>query len=607
MDASALELAALEDGAARKRHARPGDAPLPPLRARRGSGSGSGGSPVVHASTSPVKKPPVTSPIGLVSKERAMSSGAETAAASSVASDECNASDDDDEDDNGLELLPRREQLRRWTRRLRQTFGTSFLLLVSAVYAVQGFSSFCALAVNYFFKDDLGLQPAQAQTLLTVMMVPWGIKPLYGIVSDSLPLFGYHRKSYMVICSALGTVATLSLAVPSGITTPLPAVLTLAANSLSTAVIDVVIDAKVVEMARLDPKYGANDLQSVSWVAMSVGGVFGSILSGPATDYLGVRGVFFFAAAGPLVILGLALNMREQKSPMANGTRRQFLASARRQFRQLKMAVATPVIWKCALWVFLSGAISPGYSQVTFFFATDVLHFSPEFLGTVAACGYVFLMVGTLIYNGFFKDVSFRRIFFIAQLSLAVVSLLDIVLVTRANLSLGIPDKAFVLGDAVIADVISRLKSMPVLVLCAKLCPRGVEGTLFALLMSISNFSRSVSEFWGAAVCAWLGIAKDHYDQLWLAIVLRSALKVVPIFFLFLIPSTDPQEVVDQLNFEHTDDEHAADGDLSDDGDDAGESSGQRQRALSGTIREDHTVGGSPIDSPVRGKTLGVV
>ncbi|KAI9998649.1 hypothetical protein PInf_003231 [Phytophthora infestans] len=435
-----------------------------------------------------------------------------------------------DASDEGVDGLTRLQQLRNWLRRLRQTFGTSFLLLVSTVYAVQGFTSFSALAVNYFFKDNLQLQPAESQSLLTFMMVPWGIKPLYGIISDSLPLFGYHRKSYMMLCSTVGAIATLTLAVPDLITTPVGAVLVLMLNSLSTAVIDVVIDARVVEMSRLDPKYGANDLQSVSWISMAVGGVLGSFLSGPATHNLGVRGVFCFAAIGPLTILIFSTLMHEAKTTVS---KRHWKTSAKRQLRQLKGAIGTPVIWMCALWVFLSGAISPGYSQVFFYFSTDVLQFTPEFLGTVSAFGFIFLMVGTMLYNACFKDMSFRRIFFIAQLSLAAVSLLDVVLVTRTNLDVGIPDKAFVLGDAVIADVISRLKTMPVMVLCAKLCPKGIEGTLFALLMSISNFSRSVSEFWGALVCTWLGIAKDEYDMLWLAIILRSVLKVVPIFFLF--------------------------------------------------------------------------
>ncbi|KAG7379619.1 hypothetical protein PHYPSEUDO_008346 [Phytophthora pseudosyringae] len=469
--------------------------------------------------------------------------------------------------------LSRARQLCNWVQHLRDTFGTAFLVLITVVYVVQGFWSFTALAVNYFFKDNLGLRPTESQLLQMIVKVPWRVKPIYGILSDSLPLFGYHRKSYMMLCSVLQTAATLVMAVPDLVTTPAVAVLLLMLQSLSVAVIDVVIDARVVEISRLDPENGANDLQSLSWIATSLGGMLGAFLSGPATDGLGVRGVFCAAALGPITTLMFSMFMDEAKSTLS---KRDFVSSATKQLRQLKTAICTPVVWKCALWVFISHAISPAYTQVLFFFSTDVLHFTPEFLGTVSAIGFLFLMTGTMLYNTFFTNVSFRKIFLVAQLCLALVSLVDVVLVTRANLEVGIPDKAFVLGDHVVADVVGRLKTMPIMVLCAKLCPRGIEGTLFALLMSISNVSYSVSEFWGAFVCDWMGITKDEYEMLWLAIVIRSASKVVPIFFLFLIPSTDPQEIIDKLDFsspahanregEGDDDEH------------------------SGTIREDHRV-----------------
>ncbi|RMX67468.1 hypothetical protein DD238_001293 [Peronospora effusa] len=441
--------------------------------------------------------------------------------------------------------LSRGRQLFNWVQHLRETFGTSILVLIIVVYIVQGFASFTALGINYFFKENLNLQPTQSQMLQMVMKMPWRIKPVYGILSDSLPLFGYHRKSYMMLCSILGTIAALTLAVPDLVTTPSVAVLVLMAQSLSMAVIDVVIDARVVEISRLDPNNGANDLQSVSWIAMSLGGMIGAFLSGPATKSLGVRGVFGASALGPLTTLLFSIFMEESKSTLSKS---QFVSSATTQLRQLKTAICTPVVWMCALWVFISHAISPAYSQIAFYFSTDVLHFTPEFLGIVSAIGFIFLMGGTMLYNLCFANVSFRRIFLVAQLSLALVSLADVVLVTRTNLELGIPDKAFVLGDHVVADVIGRLKTMPIMVLCAKLCPRGIEGTLFALLMSISNVSNSVSEFWGAMLCDWMGIAKDEYDMLGTAIVVRSALKLVPIFFLFLIPTSDPQDIIDKLD-----------------------------------------------------------
>ncbi|TDH67964.1 hypothetical protein CCR75_005416 [Bremia lactucae] len=452
------------------------------------------------------------------------------------------ASDENAAEEVQLSMVQR---FSHWVEHLRATFGTAFLVLTTVVYVVQGFSSFTALAINYFFKDNLGLQPTESQMLHMIVKFPWRVKPIYGILSDSLPLCGYHRKSYMVLCSVLQLIVTLVLAVPDLVTTPAMAVLLLMVQSLSVAVIDVVIDARVVEISRLDPENGASDLQSLSWIATSLGGMLGAFLSGPATDILGVRGVFCAAAMGPITTLLFSLAMTESKSTM---NKRDFVSSATKQVRQLKVTISTPVVWMCALWVFISHAISPAYTQILFFFSTDVLHFTPEFLGTVAAIGFLFLMAGTMLYNTFLTNISFRTIFLVAQICLALVSLVDVILVTRANLTVGIPDKAFVLGDHVVAEVIGRLKTMPIMVLCAKLCPRGIEGTLFALLMSISNLSYSVSEFWGAFVCEWMGIDKDEYEMLWLAIVLRSALKVVPIGFLFLIPSTDPQEIIDQLD-----------------------------------------------------------
>ena len=59
---------------------------------------------------------------------------------------------------------------------------------------------------------------------------------------------------------------------------------------------------------------------------------------------------------------------------------------------------------------------------------------------------------------------------------------------------------------------------MPFLIYSAKLCPPGLEGTLFALFMSINNFSYSCASWSGAALQTWLGITSTDFDQLWLSL-----------------------------------------------------------------------------------------
>ena len=37
-----------------------------------------------------------------------------------------------------------------------------------------------------------------------IKALPWVIKPVYGILSDAVPLLGYHRRSYLIIFGLLG-------------------------------------------------------------------------------------------------------------------------------------------------------------------------------------------------------------------------------------------------------------------------------------------------------------------------------------------------------------------------------------------------------------------
>ena len=61
--------------------------------------------------------------------------------------------------------------------------------------------------------------PTQGVTLHLLLMqvavltglgaAPWVVKPLYGFISDTVPIFGYRRRSYLIICGILGETACL--------------------------------------------------------------------------------------------------------------------------------------------------------------------------------------------------------------------------------------------------------------------------------------------------------------------------------------------------------------------------------------------------------------
>src|ERR1700680_2065240 len=61
--------------------------------------------------------------------------------------------------------------------------------------------------VNYYLKKVFGWTPVQVTAYLTVLQLPWFIKPLYGMFSDFVPLFGYRRKTYLILFNAVAALA----------------------------------------------------------------------------------------------------------------------------------------------------------------------------------------------------------------------------------------------------------------------------------------------------------------------------------------------------------------------------------------------------------------
>ena len=67
------------------------------------------------------------------------------------------------------------------------------VVLFGLAYFAQGLGQAGGLIsqpLNYYLKSGLGLNPAQVSEDLAILTLPWVSKPLYGVVSEYLPLFG---------------------------------------------------------------------------------------------------------------------------------------------------------------------------------------------------------------------------------------------------------------------------------------------------------------------------------------------------------------------------------------------------------------------------------
>jgi folate/biopterin transporter len=432
--------------------------------------------------------------------------------------------------------------LESFKKRLKTVFlfgnePTLELFAILSVYFVQGILGLARLAVSFFLKDDLGLSPAQMGALTGIAAIPWIIKPLFGFLSDGLPLFGYRRRSYLILSGLLGSLSWLVLA--TMVNSVWGVTLTLLVTSLSVAVSDVIADSVVVERAQQESMSKAGSLQSLTWGTAALGGLITAYFSGLLLEQISTRTIFVITACFPLLVSFSAFLIGEEKPALPS--LKNPLANTKNQLQQLGQTIRQKSILLPTIFIFLWQA-TPSADSAFFYFTTNELGFEPEFLGRVRLVTSLAGLIGIGLYQKFLKTIPFRPMLGWCTVISCLLGFTSLILVTHSNRAIGIDDHWFSLGDSLVLTVIGQVAFMPVLVLSARLCPNGIEATLFALLMSIWNLAGLTSQELGALLTHWLGVTETNFDYLAPLIIITNLTTLLPLLLLNWLPAGDPQD-----------------------------------------------------------------
>lgn len=428
-----------------------------------------------------------------------------------------------------------------WFKMLANETHWSFVFGVLVVYGIsQGLGgAFNRVGTDYYMKDVQKVQPSESQIYQGIISIPWLVKPLWGLLTDVLPILGYRRRPYFIFAGLLGVVSMLLLSFHENLHIAF-ALLSLTAGSAGAAIADVTIDACVAQNSNTRPSLAA-DMQSLCALSSSIGALMGFSLSGIFVHLIGPKGVFGLLSipAGLVFLVGILLDEPFIPNFSYRQVNQKFVDAGKAMWRTLKF----PDVWRPCVYMYLSIALSIDIHEGLFYWYTDSKggpSFSQETVGFIFSIGSIGSLLGALLYQNVLKDHPFRNLLFWIQLLFGLSGMLDLMLVLRLNLKFGIPDYFFIVIDESVSQMIGRLKWMPLLVLSSKLCPPGIEGTFFALLMSIDNVGLLSSQWGGGFLLHLLKVTRTRFDNLWLAILTRNILRVTPLCLLFLIPRGDP-------------------------------------------------------------------
>ena len=353
------------------------------------------------------------------------------------------------------------------------------LVFFALVYVVEGVGQVVGLIaqpLNYYLKQAQGWTPVQITAFVTLFNLPWIIKPLYGLVSDFVPLLGYRRKSYLLLANV---VAAGGFFWATQLETPDDLFVALMITAYAMAISSTLCGAVLVENGQRLHESGAFVNQQWLWfniAAMAAAVAGGELVQhfSPAAALHGAAGIV--AVAPFMVIVGTLVLIREPK-------RSADLQGMKSTFFGLLASFKRRELWLIAIFLFLY-YFSPGLSTPLYFTMTDDLKFSQAYIGilsSVASAGWV---VGALLY---------RRVF--GRLTLKTLLNISIAFGTLAT-------AAFLLLDGSISaaaiyfcsGVAAMLATVATVTLAADYCPPRAEGFAFAVLMSIINLATAVAD-----------------------------------------------------------------------------------------------------------------
>ena len=353
------------------------------------------------------------------------------------------------------------------------------LIFFSLVYLVEGLGQVVGLIsqpLTYYLKEVHDWTPVQVTAFFTVFNLPWIIKPLYGMVSDFVPLFGYRRKSYLIVANLAAIAGYFWV---TRLADPTEIAFALMLTAYAMAISSTLCGAVLVEHGQRLSESGT--FVNQQWLWYNIAAMTAAIVGGQLVQRLPPAAALHVAAAiiacAPFAVVGGTVFLISEKKSEIN------VQGMKETFRGLTMAFQRRQLWIVAGFVFLY-YFSPGMSTALYYHMTDDLKFSQAYIGLLGSISSAGWVAGALVYRKLFGGLTLKRLL---NLSIAIG--------TAATLSyLLFWNEPVAAAISFCAGVAAMLATVATLTLAADYCPRRAEGFSFAILMSIINLATTLSD-----------------------------------------------------------------------------------------------------------------
>ncbi|GLD95466.1 hypothetical protein PINS_up004111 [Pythium insidiosum] len=398
------------------------------------------------------------------------------------------------------------------------------------------------------FPRTLQASDAQLATIKVVRFLPWSIKVLFGVLPDNFPIRQQRFKPYILLGYGMSSLFHMLLALYTESLTIVSFAVLLLGAMVGIVLSDVMSDALVASRVLQKQEAYAGQVQSTVYLCRyfseMLGYWGGAVLSNPSDWGFGVSMSQLFAFLTLLPVLTVVPCVYLLDEPATT-----HVSSWRHQLETLWEMLQRRATWQpisfLALFnvMLLHNAAWGNYLGVAY-------HFDAFQYGALSAIAASVTFASVALYRVWIMphfSSPWHHVYLITGCIVSLFSALNVLLVFRVNVAVGVPAFWFAVGDSAVISFAKGFQQLPLATMLVAVCPPHQEGVAFALLTSIVNLSHAFAHtisnmllrIWPVELA---DLERGEFDGVWRLTLLTSAVSLLPLLVLKRLLPRGPAE-----------------------------------------------------------------
>jgi Na+/melibiose symporter-like transporter len=403
------------------------------------------------------------------------------------------------------------------------------------------------LAVKYYFKNKQKVETANLTTILIIFKIPYLIKPVYGLMLDFLPIFGYRKKSYLFICFFVNSLSWCIFLYLNEEYFYISIICLFFINvSLSfTTVIGSAIQvdlSKMYENEKSNIGEKTSQLMSEYFIIKSVGTLIPSYFKGHLIEKYSNDIIFVISTLISLFIIMSGIILFEDKKTEESSENKDSSAllnpEEETQQKESKTTQVLNLIKNKNVILLLSLIFilesTPFCNSSLFYYETNYLGLNPKDLGSIDFLSQISIIVVIYIYKRLCMNYSFKTITIFVRICTFVLFSLLYMLIMRITKNY-ISDLHLITLIMTLQEGFHSLGKLPYWLLAIQFSPLNLEATTYSLSVFSSYLGNISSDFIEYLLVIVCNITKDNFQNLRILVLIENIINLVPMFIILCI------------------------------------------------------------------------